>query len=478
MKLRSMIFSPAARSLSAAAILAFCDSAYGAPVGTAFTYQGELKAGSTPVSGMVDMKFALYDSPAGVVQVGPTICVDDADYVNGRTTQLLDFGDQFRSGSRFLSVRVRADAQGASPCGDDTGYVELLPRTLITAAPMALHAGHAGSANSAYSADLCDTAQNALALAGHGDGYYHDAANRTGTLPPACLSGTYTGALTLNNPANVFVGQGVEITGVTPVSALSAQSATTSATANAAATLNGQHQSFYRNWANKTGRLPSNMGFLQSGSSAYSSAVTFSNAGNVLTGDASMLNLSAAGFTTGTIPMARFSGAYANVVFTNPQNVYRGDGAGMTSLQPWNLTGVMPRARVSDMLYSFSTSNDSPSMDVPATTPTFIAGTAALINVPFACRATMNWHLSCWTNVAGGTVFEVNIDRQGTTVAGPFRIAISPANVHESFSGTAVFDLPAGSGTVSMNVTRVIGSGNFKQDFNDSLSWSILGNRQ
>ncbi|NUQ48152.1 MAG: hypothetical protein HUU22_19230, partial [Phycisphaerae bacterium] len=63
------------------------------PLGTAFTYQGQLKNSGSPANGTYDLEFSLYDGADGaaVLVAGP-ICVDDVQVVDGLFTAELDFG--------------------------------------------------------------------------------------------------------------------------------------------------------------------------------------------------------------------------------------------------------------------------------------------------------------------------------------------------------------------------------------------------
>jgi len=97
-------------------------------VGTAFTYQGQLKRGATPVTGNCSMDFRLYDQSSGGNQVGgpivPTVPVN-----NSLFTVQLDFGAAFTGDARWLGIQVQ--------CLGDGGYTDL-GRQLVTAAPYAL----------------------------------------------------------------------------------------------------------------------------------------------------------------------------------------------------------------------------------------------------------------------------------------------------------------------------------------------------
>ncbi len=107
-----------------------------APLSTAFTYQGRLISATTPVSGVCDFTFTLYDAASGGSALGVEnqagVPVDDGYF----TTQL-DFGaSAFEGEARYLEIDVSCD-------GDAT---TLAPRQQLTPAPYALYARDAGSA--------------------------------------------------------------------------------------------------------------------------------------------------------------------------------------------------------------------------------------------------------------------------------------------------------------------------------------------
>ncbi len=107
----------------------------GTPVGTAFTYQGQLKQGGVPVNGAFDVRFTLFDDPSPVA--GP-LCHDGVQVVNGLFTAELDFGPAFTGAGRELQVAVRADLTPGDCAG--AGYTVLAPRQPMTPVPYALHA--------------------------------------------------------------------------------------------------------------------------------------------------------------------------------------------------------------------------------------------------------------------------------------------------------------------------------------------------
>ena len=108
---------------------------------TAFTYQGQLKQGGSPVGGQCDFEFRLFDTLVGGTQIGPTLRFDGAGanpppvtVVAGLFTVTLDSGvGVFQGDRRFLEIAVRRPARSGT-------YTTLSPRQPITAAPYALFA--------------------------------------------------------------------------------------------------------------------------------------------------------------------------------------------------------------------------------------------------------------------------------------------------------------------------------------------------
>ncbi|MBN1486242.1 MAG: hypothetical protein JW981_01295, partial [Anaerolineae bacterium] len=120
-------------------------------LGTAFTYQGQLKDDGTPVNGDYDFQFILYDAVAGGSQIaGTTLITKTAIPVSdGLFTVALDFGNIFENNKLYLEVGVRP--------GSSTGsYTILSPRQEITPAPYAQYAVRAGSALSIDSVPWTD----------------------------------------------------------------------------------------------------------------------------------------------------------------------------------------------------------------------------------------------------------------------------------------------------------------------------------
>jgi len=108
-----------------------------AALGTAFTYQGQLKKAGNPVNGTCDFQFSLWDAagsgspPTGGNQIGSTQTKTGVSVSNGLFTVQLDFGaDAFQGDARWLQIRVK--------CAGDSDYVTLSPRQPLTPAPYAL----------------------------------------------------------------------------------------------------------------------------------------------------------------------------------------------------------------------------------------------------------------------------------------------------------------------------------------------------
>lgn len=166
----------------------------GQAIGTSFTYQGRLDDAGAPASGVYDLQFRLFT--AAGVQVGPTVCSEDVGVTAGAFSVPLDFGAVFDGTQRLLEISVRPGA--GVTCSNAAGFTTLSPRQSVSAGPYALYAL---------------TAASAAQFGGQPASFYQNAANlSSGTLPSARLAGTYSGALTLTNAANVLAGSGAALT--------------------------------------------------------------------------------------------------------------------------------------------------------------------------------------------------------------------------------------------------------------------------
>ena len=98
---------------------------------TEFTYQGQLRSGTTLASGAYDLKFALFDAATAGNQIGSTVTTTNVTVSNGLFTVPLDFGTKAFSGpDRWLEISVQPNG-GA-------GYTLLGTRQKLTATPYAL----------------------------------------------------------------------------------------------------------------------------------------------------------------------------------------------------------------------------------------------------------------------------------------------------------------------------------------------------
>ncbi len=102
------------------------------PVGTDFTYQGQLILAGEAVNDSADFVFRLWDAEVDGNLIGSANTVNGVSIVDGLFTVNLDYGaDAFNGGARWLEVEVR------SPAGAGV-FTTLVPRHPLTAAPYAL----------------------------------------------------------------------------------------------------------------------------------------------------------------------------------------------------------------------------------------------------------------------------------------------------------------------------------------------------
>lgn len=150
------------------------------PMGTAFTYQGQLTDGGQPANGSYDLKFTLHDAASGGNAVAGPI-TNAVSVTDGLFTVPLDFGPgAFTGDARWLEVAVRTNG--------GTVFTNLSPRQALAPAPHALFAPSAGTASAS--------------------------SNLLGTLAGGQLAGTYSNALSFNNAANSYTGSGAGLTGL------------------------------------------------------------------------------------------------------------------------------------------------------------------------------------------------------------------------------------------------------------------------
>jgi hypothetical protein len=108
---------------------------------TFITYQGVLQDNGVAANGLYDIRFSLYDSASGGLQVGSTI-TQTASLTNGMLTTQINFGLNFAGADRWLQLETRTNGIAAS-------FVVLNPRQRITASPYSTYALSAATATSA-----------------------------------------------------------------------------------------------------------------------------------------------------------------------------------------------------------------------------------------------------------------------------------------------------------------------------------------
>jgi hypothetical protein len=146
------------------AFLLFINVATAFAQATAFTYQGRLVADGSPVSGLYDFEFKLFetDTVGTGAQQGATLQRLNVEVANGIFTVPLDFGacvSCFDGTARYLEIGVRA--------AGGTGFTTLAPRQAITATPYALKSLNAGTADGLSVACLsCITSSQIASLSG------------------------------------------------------------------------------------------------------------------------------------------------------------------------------------------------------------------------------------------------------------------------------------------------------------------------
>ena len=103
--------------------------------GTAFTYQGFLRASNTPANGTYDLKFSLFNYENGGWAVAEPVTNRDVVVTNGHFMAVVDFGaGVFNGETRWLEVGVATN-------GVDN-FTTLTTRQLLTPTPYAITAGN------------------------------------------------------------------------------------------------------------------------------------------------------------------------------------------------------------------------------------------------------------------------------------------------------------------------------------------------
>lgn len=110
-------------------------------LGTAFTYQGQIKNNGAAYTGACDIQFKLFDTDTvGTgTQVGSTQTATNVSVANGLFTTQVDFGaNAFNGEARWLEIGVRCPAASGS-------YISLPSRQALTPTPYALYSQSTGA---------------------------------------------------------------------------------------------------------------------------------------------------------------------------------------------------------------------------------------------------------------------------------------------------------------------------------------------
>jgi hypothetical protein len=162
------------------------------PVGTSFSYQGQLKDASGPVTGNCDFQLGLWDAITGGSQVGATLTKTNQAVSEGLFTVQLDFGANAFSGSaRWLEIAVRCPAGGGQ-------YATLSPRQPLAPAPYALYSANSDTLDGQHAAAFQQHYQNLVVVAKSGGDFT--------TITDALDSITTNRAA---NPFTIYVAPGV-----------------------------------------------------------------------------------------------------------------------------------------------------------------------------------------------------------------------------------------------------------------------------
>ncbi len=112
---------------------------HAAPTPEAFTYQGVLNLDGEMYDGQADLRFRLYESAGGTVQVGTDLYLHGATIEGGLIIADLDFGPAvFTGDERWLEISVRTPAWDGM--GDEPAYAVLNPLQAILPTPYAMYA--------------------------------------------------------------------------------------------------------------------------------------------------------------------------------------------------------------------------------------------------------------------------------------------------------------------------------------------------
>jgi hypothetical protein len=190
-----------------------------AALGTAFTYQGNLKKNGQPANATCSFQFSLWDAASGGIQKGSTVPASNVPVAAGLFTVELDFANQFPGDARWLQTAVQ--------CAGDAGFTTLLPRQPLNAVPYALGLRPGAVIQSAAAADALyveKTAANSVAIRGkatqaNGTGVLGESASWAGVWGQSTSASGVVGRTAGQYAAGVYgenTGQGFGVWGKAP----------------------------------------------------------------------------------------------------------------------------------------------------------------------------------------------------------------------------------------------------------------------
>lgn len=180
------------------ALVAAAPSLGETPLGTAFTYQGQLKQSGVPFDGMADFQFTLWDAagsgnpPIGGTQVDGAQAINALPVTAGLFTVTLNAGGEFggnafNGNARWLQIAMRSPAGG----GD---FTTLAPRQPLTATPHALFALNADRLDGLDSTAFLQSIPVPLTLSGTSATHIIRGENASTVAGVSGLLGSVTGA--------------------------------------------------------------------------------------------------------------------------------------------------------------------------------------------------------------------------------------------------------------------------------------------
>jgi hypothetical protein len=177
-----------------AALIAVCAFSIGTvaadPLGSAFTYQGQLADSGAPANGSYDFEFSLYTSASGGSAID-TVEVDGQAVSGGLVNAAIDFTDAPYTGQAlWVEVAVRAAGGGS--------FTTLSPRQPINATPYALYAFSAPASGGTLTLPFAGTASSSGAVFSVGN-----TGSGGGIVATGTAGGIANAALTANSAGGI-----------------------------------------------------------------------------------------------------------------------------------------------------------------------------------------------------------------------------------------------------------------------------------